>query len=86
MITDFLTKALVKRQSQRESTQHHRELKQLSNHLLEDIGLSCIDSGSGVKHLLWDHKKKVRQAVQQHNPPVTASHTKICAFGKCFQY
>ncbi len=86
MITEPLTKAFSKMQTWRKASLHRRELKNLSNHLLEDIGLSRIDSGREVKHLLWDLRKEDNSSTRQENYPAVAFHVKICVFGKCLQY
>lgn len=86
MITELLARALVKRKTWHEASQHHREIKKLSSHLLEDIGLNRIDSSYEVKYLLWDLRKKDNSSAQHHNYPARASHLRICAFGKCIKY
>jgi len=70
----------------REVSQQRSDIRKLSDHLLDDIGLTSFHAGREGNRSFWDIEEKGEPPSKHPNNTELASKTKTCTLCKCVKY
>jgi len=87
LISTLLSKVRLQINAWREVSQHRSDIRKLSDHLLDDIGLTRTHAEREINRPFWDITEKYDSSVSRHHRNnVPKPHVRTCTLCKCVKY
>ena len=86
LLIQLLSKACSQIKVWREVSLKRNEIRGLSDHLLEDIGLSSVDANYKANRPFWDTTEKSDSSLRHLGGNEIASRVNTCTICRCVKY